>query len=132
MGIFALSVNCKDSSGYRLRQDELQVMVFNRFIVRIFMGVYRRHFAGPGKPMGTMGPYSLLQASYEDGSRCMTGSKGLKCHHASQHLKVIPCREILNVASTSFYIVLKPSFGIPPGFINLSLIAYKYNMKNKN
>ncbi|MGD9078006.1 MAG: hypothetical protein PVG96_01630 [Desulfobacterales bacterium] len=56
MGIDALSVKCTDQSGYRLRQDELQVMVVNRFIIKIFMGVYRRHITGPGKPSETRDP----------------------------------------------------------------------------
>ena len=56
MGIDALSVKCSDQPDYRLRQDELQVMVVNRFIIKIFMEVYRRHIAGSGKLSETMGP----------------------------------------------------------------------------
>ena len=56
MEIDALSVKCTDLSGYRLRQDELQVMVVNRFIIKIFMEVYRRHIAGSGKLSETMDP----------------------------------------------------------------------------
>jgi len=87
------TVNCSnvDQSGYRLRQDVLQIMVVKKIIIRIFMGVCRRRIAGPGKIFENhrVGR-KTCGASYWNGSRINHREEKLEIKNANHYVIVTP------------------------------------------